>query len=245
MVSMQENWERWKAEIRFSKQELSGLIPAILILAFIFSFRDWGTDTFDAILGLQHFVQMISIVAIVLFFRITFQKMYALSQGYKAEFKVWWAGLAISLVVAFISFGKVPLVLAGLMTGSFAVRYRLGEFRYGYNIWQNGVIGYWAIMGGLIMAILFSVGYYWSPESYFFSKGLMFSLIAAFCSLIPIPQLDAINIIMGSRTLYVVSITLSLAGAVLLLTRTKPGLIIALVFALGYGAFQIIIGSER
>ena len=46
-------------------------------------------------------------IAIVLFVRIACQKMYALSQGYKAEFKVWWAGLAICLVVVFISYGKV------------------------------------------------------------------------------------------------------------------------------------------
>ena len=37
----------------------------------------------------------------------------------------------------------------------------------------------------------------------------------------------------------------SLLASILLLTRTKIGLIFALIFALGYGAFQLIIGSEK
>lgn len=244
------SWEELKARVRdffhYRRSEVIGLVAAVLVTAFVFGFRDWGGEEFNVLIGSKNLLTILIIVGISLLFRTACQKIYALSEGYQAEFKVWWAGLAIAFVIAFITLGKVPLVLVGTMSAAFMVKQRLGEFRYGFSHWNNAMIGYWGMLGSLIMALLFALGWYFSPQSFFFSKGLLFNIIAAFCALIPIPQLDGLSIFYGSRKLYFSGILLALLAAVLLLlTRTAGGLIAAYVIGIGYAIIYIMISSEK
>ncbi|MBT4936249.1 hypothetical protein HOL21_01255 [Candidatus Woesearchaeota archaeon] len=245
MANIKELIKRIQDFYRFSWQEISGLLIAVIFTAFIFSFRDWGGELFDIVIGLKNFVIVIFVAAISFTFRISCQKIYALSQGYKAEFKVWWVGLIIALVLAFISFGRVPLVLIGGVVTAFMVKQRLGEFRYGFSYLQNGFTSLWGILGNMILAIGFALGLYYVPQSYFFSKGLMLNVIMGFCALLPLPQLDGLNIYFGSRIMYYIAIVTVLLASVLLLTRTKWGLIIAIVIGSIAGIIYISIGSEK
>lgn len=242
-------WGELQARIqdffRFSRLEMIGLLAAVIVTGFIFSFQDWGTEQFDAAVGLHNLLLMTLAAAIGLFFRSSCQKVYALSEGYKAEFKVWWAGLAIALVVIFISAGRIPLIFAGTMVASFMVKQRLGEFRYGFSYWNNAMIAYWGILGNLILAILFAIGSFAWPQSYFLSKGLALNLIMAFTSLLPLPQLDGLSIFFGSRKVYVLAIVLSILAAVLLIPKTTFGLIFAVVVGLVYALIYLLIGSEK
>ncbi|MBU0460108.1 MAG: hypothetical protein KKH52_02320 [Nanoarchaeota archaeon] len=245
MVNLKELQARMKEHFRFSWQEHSGLIVGILIAGFIFSFRDWGGETFDLVVGVKNLFLVFIIAAVSFYFRIACQKIYALTEGYKAEFKIWWAGLVIMLIVGFVTLGRVPLIFIGGIVASFMVRQRLGEFRYGFSYGQNGLIALWGILGSMILAIVFAVGAYIFPQSYFFSKGLIFNIIMAVCALIPLPQLDGLNIFFGSRVTYVIAIFTVLLGAVLLLTGTKIGLILAIILSGGAGVTKLLIGSEK
>ncbi|MBI4983389.1 hypothetical protein HZC32_01995 [Candidatus Woesearchaeota archaeon] len=245
MVYYKELWTRIKKDYGFSLPEISGLVIAALAVAFIFSFRDWGEEQFDFLIGLQHLIIAIVLVAVSLSFRFSCQKVYGLAEGYKAEFKVWWTGIIISLILAFITLGKLPLVLVGTMAISFMVKLRLGEFRYGFSYWTNGVIALWGIIGNLILAILFAIGLYFFPQSYPFDKGMMFNIIMAWCSLLPLPQLDGMNIFFASRGLYYLSIFTVALGSILLLSGTKIGLIVAIIIGLIAGGVYILIGSEK
>src|SRR3989338_2176599 len=245
MVYWRELVSRVRDFLRYSHHELAGLTIAILITGFVFSFRDWGGEQFDAFLGLQHLFAVFIIAAFSLFFRTACQKIYALDEGYKAEFRPWWMGMGISLVLGFLSFGYLPLVLIGNMSAAFMIRQRLGEFRHAFSYWHNAMISYWGMLGNLIMAILFSIGAYFVPGSYFFNKGIMVNLIMAACSLLPLPQLDGLAIFWGSRKIYVLGILLVVLAAVLLLTRTGAGLLFAIIFALIYAGVYIAIGSEK
>ncbi len=245
MVSFKEFRSRVRDFYRFSPQEISGILAAAVITAFIFSFRDWGEEQLDVAKGFLNLLAM-GILALLSFaFRLSCQKWYALAEGYKAEFKVWWTGIIISLVVAFISAGKIPLILAGTMMVSFMVKQRLGEFRYGFSYWNNAMISYWGILGNLILALLLAIGHYFAPESYFFSKGLLLNLVMAFLALLPLPQLDGLAILFGSRKIYLAGIFLVLLAAVLLLTGTLPGLLLAVFIGLAYAAVYLAIGSEK
>ncbi len=245
MGHYQELFSRIKDFYRFSKQELSGLIIAILVTALIFSFKDWGTDVFDAAIGFRNLF-LVTIIALISFwFRISCQKIYAVNEGYKAEFKVWWAGLVGALLIAFLSFGNIPLVIIGGMVTSFMVKQRLGEFRYGHSMGNEAFIGMWGIFGNLILAILFSIGLLAVPESYFFSKGLQLNMIMAFTSLLPFPQLDGLKIFYARRWLYYTALATVVLAAVLLLTGTKAGIIIAIVLGSIAGAIYIITGSDK
>lgn len=250
MVSFKELKARWKEFLRFSRQELSGLLFAILITGFIFSFRDWGGgETADFGVGLTHLAAVLIIAALSFFFRIACQKMYALSQGYLAEFKVWWAGLAIMLVVGLITAGRIPLVLIGGIVAAFMTKQRLGEFRYGFSHYQNAIISMWGIYGNLILTLVFAVGLHFAPLDtllgYFFHKGLILNLIMSFCALFPLPQLDGLQIYFGSRGMYFFGIFLVLLASILLLTKTTFGLITAIVTGALIAIVYILIGSEK
>lgn len=245
MVSTQEIKHRVQEHFGFNQQEISGLAIAIIITAFIFSFRDWGAETFDARVGLYHLFLIIIIAAISFLFRFSCQKIYALGQGYKAEFKVWWVGLAITLLLAFVSLGKLPLVLAGTVTTAFMVKARLGEFRYGFSYWNNAIIALWGILGNLIMALLFAVGSYFMPESYFLSKGVLLNIIMALGALLPLPQLEGLTIFFGSRQLYFLSLLIVLVSMALLLSGAKIGLILAIASGTIAGIVALLVSSEK
>lgn len=245
MVSKQELWARIKDFLRFSRQEISGLAAAIIVSALVFSFRDWGTETFDATLGFTHLFTMIAVVLLSFLFRMSCQKIYALSQGYNAVFKVWWAGLLIMLVVAFISLGRLPVVLAGGMLVSFMVKQRLGEFRYGFSYKNNALVALWGILGNMIAAILFAVGLYYFPGNYFFGNGLIFNLVMGFFSLLPLPQLDGLQVFYGSRKMFFFGVLTVLLAGVLLLSKTKIGLILAIIIGAAAGIIYTLIASER
>ena len=245
MVSKQELWARIKEFLRFSQQETRGLLLAIILTGFIFSFRDWGTEKFNLTLGLQHLFIAVAVVAVSILLRIACQKIYALSQGYNAEFKVWWTGLLIMLILAFISLGRLPVILVGTVVSSLMVKQRLGEFRYGFSYKDNAIIAGWGVYGNLIAALFFALGLHAFPQSYFFGKGVVLNLVMAFFSLLPLPQLDGLQIYFGSRMMYYLGIGLVLLAGVLLLSKTTIGLITAVVIGSIIALFFILIGSEK
>src|SRR3989338_3205827 len=244
MVSHQEIFARYKDFLRFSKQEIYPLLIAVIVTGFVFSFRDWGETTFDHLIGLKNLLVMILVVAISFVFRISCQKIYGLGEGYKSEFQVWWGGLGIMLITGLVTIGYVPLVLLGSIVPQVLVKHRLGEYRGGWSNWHMQMIAAWGVLGNMILAIIFATGNWFFPESYLFFKGMLLNLIMAFCSLLPIPQLDGPAIFFGNRGLYYLMVFTVILGAVLLLTQTKIGLIMAIVIAAMVAFFYIMTSSN-
>ncbi len=245
MVSSSELRARIQEFYRFNKHERLGLLAATILLAFMFSFRDWGTDQLDLTVGLTNFSVIILIAVLSLLFRLTCQKIYGLSQGYRAEFKVWWAGLTISLLLIFLSKGHFPLILIGTIAATFMVKHRLGEFRYGFSYKENGMISFWGLLGSLIMALLFALGLYNFPNTYFFQKGLLINLILAAVTLIPLPQLEGLAIFFGSRAQYFFGWIVVALAAILLLSQTFIGLLIATLLGLAAAFGYYMISSQK
>ena len=245
MVSFRELQARVKEFLRFSKQEIIGLGAAILVTAFIFSFRDWGDEQFEFVTGVTHLLTLISVAAVSFGFRLSCQKIYALSQGYLAEFKPWWTGLIIAVIVTFITIGRIPLIFIGGVVAALMVKQRLGEFRYGFSFFENAVISLWGILGNILAAIIFAIGLHFLPQSYFFSKGLVMNIVMAFCALFPLPQLDGAQIYFGSRGGYYLAIGVVFLTALLLLTKTTFGLITMIIIAALAGIIYLLIGSEK
>ncbi|MEK6904965.1 MAG: hypothetical protein AABX24_01050, partial [Nanoarchaeota archaeon] len=177
--------------------------------------------------GLGNLIVVSIIVAVSFFVRFSWQKIYALKEGYVAQFKGWWAGILIALVLTLVTNGRAPLVLIGGVVSSLMIRHRLGEFRYGFSYLDNAKISYHGVIANLILALFFAVGLYFFPENYFFSKGLLFNWIMALCAAFPLPQLDGLNIYFGSRAYYYVTLALVAIFGILLLTQTKIGLVLA------------------
>ena len=217
MVSRQELWSRMQVDFRFSKQELVGLIVGMLVFGFIFSFRDWGSgDNVDLVAGSIHLVLTILIASISLIVHESTHRYFALGIGYKSEFKVWYGGLIASLVLALVSNGVVQLVLPGGMVNAVMARHRLGEFRYGLNYWENGMIALYGPLSNLLLAFLAKIFLLIAPNSWFLQKFVYLNIIFAICTMLPIPPLDGISVFFGSRILYVMAFIGILASSVLI-----------------------------
>ena len=67
----------------------------------------------------------------------------------------------------------------------------------------------------------------------------------AFCSLLPVPYLEGLQIYFGSYKLYLVTILIVFLVAALLVTQTTAGLIIAIVAASLSGIFFMLKSSEK
>ncbi len=236
---------RVKAHYTFEKQELAGIFVSVFLAGFIFSFRNWGGEQFDAMQGLVNLILMIFVAAISIWFRLTAQKIYGLSQGHQATFKVWWVGLALSAILCFMTLGKFPLLLMGGMVTAFMVKLRLGEFRYGFSYWVNGMIGMWGVFASLLLGLIFATFSYLSPSSYFFSQGVLFNIIVAWCTLIPLPQMDGFNIFFGSRYVYFAAIIAVAIATVLLMIQLGWALVLAWIITLIWAIVYYLISSER
>lgn len=245
MVDSKEFRARVKVFFKFEKNEWIGLLAASLAAAFIFSFRDWGEDQFNLAVGLSNLLVVFLIAIISFTFRSSCQKLFALSQGYKAKFKVWWNGLILSVVIVFASLGKAPVLLLGGATVIFMSKQRIGEFRHGFSYRHNGIVALFGIIGNFILAILFAIGLFAVPNSYFFSKGLLLNLVVGFCAFLPFPQLDGLHIYFGSRIMYYVSLITYLVLGILLLTGWRAALVVVIVVASILGVLGLLLRSEK
>ena len=245
MASQPEIRARIKEFFHFSKSELAGLLLVALITGFIFSFKDWGDEFFDAAVGFAHLISAILIAGFTLFIRSSIQKMYALAQGYKIVMKTWFVGTYITLALSFLSLGNLSLVLPGTFNSAFMVKQRLGEFRYGFNNFENGMIGFWGIMANAGLALFFAILSYFFPGNYIFDKGVTINLVMGFATLLPFPQLDGLKIFFGRRLLYYATVGIMLLSALLIISNTKIGLITLVILAATAIIFFMIIGSEK
>jgi hypothetical protein len=245
MVPFQETVERVKDFYTFDKQEIFGLLIATIVIGFVFSFRHWGEEQFNLMYGLKNLVIATIIAGFSLWFRISAQKVYGFTSGQSNTYKVWWNGIVIMLVIAFLTRGWVPLVLVGGAISSFMVKQRLGEFRYGFSTWVLAISAAWSIWAPLILAALSAVGAYFFPQSLFFDIGMKMNLMMAFCSWLPLPQQDGLSLFFGSKGLWYLAILAILSASVLLLTKTTIGLIVVLLAATLIGIAVILTGSEK
>ena len=67
----------------------------------------------------------------------------------------------------------------------------------------------------------------------------------AFCALLPFPQQDGLSIFFGTRNVFYIMILTVLLAAVLLLSKTTIGLILAIVIGSIVGIVYLAIGSEK
>ena len=223
--------DEWTARIqsffRFSREELISLAAAILLAGFLFSLRFPG-EVFTVQSWFYHFILTLIIAAVSIIAKISSQKIQALKHGYYAEFHIVWVALVASLLIGIFSRGYLPLLFLGVISTSFMVRQRLGEFRYGYSFEDNAKLVQDGIITCLTMATLFGLGSFLFPGNWFFETGIIFNLVFAVCSLIPIPKLDGMTLLFGSKFLFFVSIAAIVLFSVLLLSSTKIGLVLAI-----------------
>jgi Zn-dependent protease len=202
MYSWRNFVDKFKRYAPLESSEKRGLIITILILSFIFSFRDWGVEQFDAALGFQHFIITLVIVIIAMAIHELTHRVIALWLGYRSQYKTWILGLVIGLVVAFIYNGHWVFIAPGALIITHLTSHRLGKFWYDLNYKQLGWIG----MSGAIANMLFAVllkSLHLATGVGLFEKAMMINIWIALFDMLPIPPFNGSRTFYGSRFIYV------------------------------------------
>ena len=139
--------ERIKRDVRFSLDEVKAISISALILGFVFAFGNWSVF---------NFIAAVLIVLISITFHVYAQKIVGVKLGAKVEYKLWWYGLLASLVLVFITNGKIWwLIVPGGFTAAILAKYRIGKFRFGLNYRVLGFIGLTGPIASIIFGSIF------------------------------------------------------------------------------------------
>jgi len=219
--------DKIKRYFKFTPLELRSLIIAILVLAFIISFRDWGVRGFN----IGDF-NAVLIVALSLLVHISIQRIWSLGTGYRLEWKMWSFGLLFGLIMVFLTNGLFWLILPGGFMVHHLAGHRLGWFRYGINYWAVGLIAVTGTVGTIFLAAIFKALSGFVINS-LIQKVITFNIVYAIYSIIPIPPLDGSRTFFGSRMLYAFSSAFIIAAALLLNSSLGVGIVIISSFFIG------------
>ena len=190
-MSINEFATRLERRFRFSKKELVYLLITVVVAAFILNFRNWGADEFNLEVGIGNLIITFLVVFISFLIHFSVQKVIALSMGYVSEYKYWLNGILISLIVAFFSYGFLPLFFTGSLWHEPVTRLRVGTFRGAVKHKDLGYISFAGPLANMLIAGLFAPVFL-STGSPFVQVIIKANLLIALFSLLPIPTFEKI-----------------------------------------------------
>lgn len=201
MAEVVDLTDKIKRYYKFTTHELRSLVISILIIGFIISFKEWGIATFDFGEGIYNLFNAILIVALSILIHDAGQRLWGLAIGYRIEFKMWSFGLVFALIIAFISNGRLWLIIPGGFMLHHLAGHRLGWFRYGINYFGQAMVALAGPLFSLMLIILLKVLSTFSPNP-LIHKAIIFNVVYTITSMLPIPPLDGSKIYFGSRMMY-------------------------------------------
>jgi len=226
---------KFRHYFRFSKPEIEAAVISVILLAFIVSFKEWGQQTFELSTGLFNLLISILIVGFILGIQIGITKLQSLKIGYRAEFKIWWYGLGIGLIVIFLTQGNVWFLVPGGFFFHHLATHRLGWFRYGLNMKDTAISCLAGSFATLMIAVIARLLLFIAPESIILGKVLTISIWIALFSMLPFPPLAGSRVFFFSRLTYFFVLGIYI-GAAILLNIEGLNLLITLVLSLVIGA---------
>ena len=201
----------WKKAFSFSDREATTIIIISVLSGFILSFRMWGTDRFDASVGLSNLFSFSFLFLVLFLIFICSQKLVAASMGLDAKVHVWKYGPPLGVLVTMMSYGLIPFVFLGGVSLKEIPRMRLGKFRRTViNIKEMLYVG---LVGPLVLVFLsllvFFPLYSVSGVQFFMDLVWVSSLILV-VSALPFPSLNGLNLLLKYRWVWVVFFLYSL-----------------------------------
>ncbi len=205
----------------FNRTEIRDIIVTVLILGFMFSFRQWGIEKFNPNAGIQNLISALLIVALALLVHVSAQRMYALSKGFQVEYKMWIYGLLIALVICFVTRGYAVLVIPGGIMMYALEGHRLGKWRYQMSYKDLGIVSLIGPLSNIVLAILFKLMLIVAPGHILLTKALAVNLWFAVFTILPIPRLDGLNIFYSGRMTWVFVFAGTVVASLLLYFTTS------------------------
>jgi Zn-dependent protease len=199
--------DKIKRYYKFSDEELKALIITIAVIAFIVSFRNWGPGhEFQFFTGLKNLFISLILVAIVVLVHDAGQRIAALDAGFLLEYKLWWYGILIGIILIIISNGKLWFLAPGGVFIHHMATHRMGFFRYGTTKKAIGMIALAGPIANILFGSFFKTIALWTPfvsvDNVFIDKIFIYSWAFAAFNLLPIPPLDGSRVFNYSRMVY-------------------------------------------
>jgi hypothetical protein len=216
---MSELLLRLKQFYSWEERELRDILLSILAITFIFAFND-KAESFELMHWLMHYALTFAIVFVSFFAYDFAMKAAALHQGFRAEYRMWPMGIAISIIVTLLTKGNFYLILAGGLFVHHMMILRLGKFRYGLNVMAQGTIAAAGPVANLfLMTLSLAMARQLMIMPELFNYAAMINGYMMIYQLLPIPRLNGIHIFFMSRLAYIFIATTLVAYA--LLTQLK------------------------
>ena len=225
--------DKIKKYYKFSRHEMRGIIISVLAIAFVVSFNNWGPgSTFVPSIGIFNFFNAILIVALSILVHDAGQRLWGLAIGYRVEFRMWSFGLIFALAIAFVSVGKVWLIVPSGFMLHLIAGHRLGWFRYNINYFGQAMVALAGPLFTLMFIIFLKILYAFFPTSLVL-LAIKFNALYAITSLLPIPPMDGSKIYFGSRMLYAFALPTIIVSTILMVVDVPILLALAVSFLVG------------
>ncbi len=192
---------RIKEFFRFSGREKIEILITILAMTLIFAYNDRRSD-FVMTHWISNFLIHLFAVAVAVLLHISVQKIAALWQGFRAEYRMWTMGTVIGLLVMFLSGGKWYIILPGGVFFYHLAIQRLGHFRYGLGLVPSGIVAAMGPLANLVLATFWETLALNNIAPEIFHRMTFINLYYAFFSMLPIPNMDGVWLMFGSRLFY-------------------------------------------
>ncbi|MBN2457842.1 hypothetical protein JXB31_01790 [Candidatus Woesearchaeota archaeon] len=212
---MGEWWFRIRDFFRYTPAERRDMILSVIIISLAFAYDD-KRETFNLLLWLSHYIYTVLIVTVTLFVHTAVQKLLALHQGFLAEYKAWPLGLALTVIFSIVSNGSWFVLLFGGMSLVHVPILRIGKWRYGFNLWTQGLVAASGAIANLVVAtICLAIGVQMGIFPEFFTYVASVNFWVLIFSLLPLPNMDGIHLFFISRLVYVFVFTSLLAYVIM------------------------------
>jgi len=228
--------------MEFTKKEINHLTIAIVVLGVIFSFNEWGIESFDFLMGITNLLRAIILSAIILLTQIYGEKIYGKRIGTKIFYSLWiikekvYLGVIVPILVALFSSGALPFPMVGGFSTQETPSKRIGRKYSRLTEFEESRIAFVGIITNLLFIIIFKI--LTLTNISFFMKGMEIATVMVIINIIPLPPLNGSKIFFGSRSFYVLSLIFVIASIIFLyMFSILVSLIIAAIIALIFATF--------
>ena len=230
---------------KFDNNEIKALLITVFVISFLLSFKSWGTTAFNVKEGLINLISAFLIVLLGMLAHVSLQRIYAYKLGYLVKYQNFLYGILGGLVLCFASNGNLYFLAPGHVTIKHMPRLRLGEFRYGLNLWEYSKIAFAGPLASIVLAMFFKAfAFLGNP---LIEKAVFINVVIALFSMVPLPNTDGLDVFYGSRIFYVFGLGLIIGIAISLFLlqgiwlAIALGLFLAIIMLLVY--FMLVEGG--
>jgi hypothetical protein len=228
-----------KQYFSLTKKEARDMAITALVIGFIFSFNEWGVETFNFTTGLFSWFNAFLVCILAVLVHVVSQKIFAVYKGYQVNYKVFTIGLVVCLLVAFYSNGSLALAVPGIMAVSMIKHFGVGRRFGGKYQRHEAFIAFIGPLANVILALIFQGITNLGVSNQLVQKVIIVNVSMAIVSILPIPSLPGFKIFYHSRVWGLFSMVFIIGLAVFLTwfsfwQTVMTALVLAILFSIVY-----------